>query len=453
MAGIYDWSELFTNTNEADLHIEVHFPPPDSHPRVKKPTSIDVTVLRNTNTWILSPRVPDLNLTERETNLAFEGQILKNHNSPVADFSDVFAIFRDLSRMFYIGPFRNAINVGTRDDYFDIKVGEAFFQRWKEYQTGSIKAHNERVLRLTKDIARIFRLDDLQIYPAADNRTLQIFLNGKSYKLPELGSGLAQFILVLGNLAAHEPTYLLIDEPELSLHPSLQIDFLTTLGSYATKGVFFSTHNLGLARASADRIYSLRQISDGDTEIYPYESTPRLAEFLGELSFSGYQELGFNRVLLVEGNTDIKTMQQFLRLYRKEHEVVILPLGGSQQINGAREDELNEVKRITGNVFALIDSEKANGDQPLSEQRTNFTEICKRVGIDCWVLERRATENYLSERAVKIIKGDKYRVMGPYEKLKDVTPCWAKDENWRIAREMTLEEIDQTDLGQFLRKL
>src|SRR5690242_19800148 len=33
---------------------------------------------------------------------------------------------QSLSEMMYIGPFRNAINIGTNENYFDISVGQSF---------------------------------------------------------------------------------------------------------------------------------------------------------------------------------------------------------------------------------------------------------------------------------------------------------------------------------------
>ncbi len=53
----------------------------------------------------------------------------------------------------------------------------------------------------------------------------------------------------------------------------------------------------------------------------------------------------------------------------------------------------------------------------------------------------------------EVVKGDKYRALSPYEKLKEASPSWAKQENWRIAREMIREEIEKTDLGEFLNTL
>ena len=49
--------------------------------------------------------------------------------------------------------------------------------------------------------------------------------------------------------------------------------------------------------------------------------------------------------------------------------------------------------------------------------------------------------------------GEEFRSLGAYEAFNDVSPRWSKEENWRIAREMTLDEINSTDLGQFLKSL
>lgn len=100
----------------------------------------------------------------------------------------------------------------------------------------------------------------------------------------------------------------------------------------------------------------------------------------------------------------------------------------------------------------MIDSERAAPGAPLAPERVGFEAACQRAGVTCHILERRAIENYLPERAVQKVKGSKYRALGPYEPLRAASPAWAKAENWRIAREMTRAELDGTDLGEFLTK-
>ena len=455
---ILDVAEVFSNEdgNTRDVQIEINLPDASGSSQSNNCPLVNrivVTVVRPTNTFRAEAFVGDSKVSGNSVTLAGPGSFLYLGGQARGDLSEIFKAFRELSNTVYIGPFRNAVNMGSSEAYFDIQIGAAFITAWKAYKSGNVKANNEACHRLTEDIKRIFGYDDLEISSSADDRSLQFLINGKSFKLPEVGSGLTQFILVLATAAVRNPSYILIDEPELNLHPSLQLDFLTTLASYAQQGIMFATHSIGLARAASDRIYSVRSLSQGRSEVRDLEGTSRLAEFLGELSFSSYKELGFESVLLVEGRTEVKAIQQFLRLLKKDHQVVMIPLGGDSLINANSETELAELQRISTRVYALIDSERTSAGQALATNRQGFVDACNRAGVTCKVLDRRALENYLSDAAVKKAKGPTYQALGPYQERNGVSPIWSRSDNWRIAREMSLAELKATDLGQFLLSL
>ena len=165
--------------------------------------------------------------------------------------------------------------------------------------------------------------------------------------------------------------------------------------------------------------------------------------------------MGFDKILLIEGVTETKTVQQFLRKFGKDHKVLLLPMGGGSLINGQdqTETQLEELKRVTSNIYALIDSERVAAGTPLEQARQDFQHLCARVGITCHVLDWRATENYLSQRAITQVMGPNYSALTPYQARNTVQPIWKKSMNWAIAREMTLVEIESTDLGLFLKDL
>lgn len=453
---VFDVDELFANTNNRDMQIEIRLPLVQGQSKNANclvANKVLFTVPRRSNTWKARVFTSESPYPNTAFSLGGAGDILLTAGQPAADISELLKAMNAISNTLYIGPFRNAVNVGSNDAYFDMQVGQGFISSWKNYKSGNLKTQNEACHRLTEDIKRIFAYNDLDISSSADERSLQVLIDGKSFKLPEVGSGLTQFIMVLATAAIRNPSFILIDEPELNLHPSLQLDFLTTLASYASLGIVFATHSLGLARGAADKIYSVRKLEPGVSAVGDLEATPHLAEFVGELSFSSYKELGFERILLVEGRSEVKTFQQFLRLLKKDHQVVLLPLAGSEMINAQSEAELIELTRISNRVSAVIDSELSDPEESLSAARQSFREACKRAKIDCKVLDRRATENYLSDRAVKRVKGPDHRALGPYQERETLAPMWAKTDNWRIAREMTSEELLSTDLGQFLERL
>lgn len=132
---------------------------------------------------------------------------------------------------------------------------------------------------------------------------------------------------------------------------------------------------------------------------------------------------------------------------------MLLPLGGSQSIRDISPAELTEVLQITDRVSALVDSEKSAEDAPLDPARAAFVAACQAAKIPCTVLTRRAIENYLSDAAIKKVKGEKYRALRPYEKLSHLDLAWAKSENWRIAAAMSKTDVAETDLGRFLDML
>jgi len=360
-------------------------------------------------------------------------------------------LFRILFGSFYVGPFRNAITVGS-GAHFDLAVGEAFIGMWNDWQNGPSKRNNRAITTVTENIRRVMGFERLSITASIQSKTLQLNIDDRPYKLNEVGSGLAQLIVVFGNALIRSPSIIFIDEPELNLHPSLQLEFLTNLASYASHGVVFATHSIGLARSSADRIYTVSNGMAG-IEVELYEKNVSPVEMLGELSFSTYRELGAEKILLVEGTTDVKVFQQFLRKTKKENRVVVLPLGGNSLANGNVEHELSELQRVTDVVAVVVDSEReVEGGEPLAA-RTEFAELCRKLRFEILLTERRATENYFDDEAVKNALGSGFSALGHFEKLSDSKNGWSKADNWRIAMEVDWECLKNTDVGKFIDAL
>jgi len=385
-----------------------------------------------------------------------QGVVLGSPDQPSSASPENFDPFKramlELAAAMYIGPFRNAINVGAQDNYYDIQTGDAFVRTFGEHKSGAIPDANEAVFELLQEIKRIFGFESLDINPTSDNKVLQLTVDGRSYRLAEQGAGLAHFIVVLVNVLVRRPSLLLIDEPELNLHASLQLDFLQTLARYTRYGVVFATHSLGLARTSADRIYTLAKPVGDTSTVRLYEADRELVTLLGQLSFDRRPDLGFSKVLLVEGKTELRALMQFLRLYGKEHEVLMLPLHGDEMIRGDVQQELAELLRIGGDVKYLIDSERSAAGEALARNRQGFVDLCGKLGIEGLVLERRALENYFTETAVKRAFGDSTTALGPFEK-KGAAQGWPKANNWRAAAEMGKSGLEGTDLGRFLESL
>jgi AAA15 family ATPase/GTPase len=453
-----DVSEMFCDSNYDDLSIEFRFTETSIAPSgLEYPRLLVIKVDRDSTRWTAAIELQNRYVNLADTPIEFKGTVLWQ-GSPIADFAAIFELFGHLSNTFYIASFRNVLSLVPGEDYYDIKVGESFIQNWNLLKNGLIKKHSQVIESTTEAIREIFEFKKLEINASEDKKTLRVNVNSKPFKMNELGSGLAHFILTLGSVAMKEPrpSFLLIDEPELSLHPSLQLTFLTNLATYSTKGVIFATHSLRLARSAADQIYTVRRAND-HSEVMLYDATPRLPELLGELNFPGYRELGYKKILLVEGRTEIKTVHQFLRLYHKDHEILVMPLNGDNLINDNDDTQrqLEELKRISSDLFALIDSERSKKDEQLpSKNRRKFVELCQKLKIGCHVLDRRSIENYFLDQHIKTVMGpNRGRSLLPFEDCKEFPGGWDKSQNWKIARQMNRDDLEQTDLGNFIKTL
>jgi hypothetical protein len=75
---------------------------------------------------------------------------------------------RELADSMYIGPFRNAINIGGRDKYYDITVGDIFVKTFAGYKSGPDPLQNESVDNLLRELERIFGFERLDLTAATD---------------------------------------------------------------------------------------------------------------------------------------------------------------------------------------------------------------------------------------------------------------------------------------------
>ena len=454
--GVSDPEELFNNTNTRPITVEIEAiassPSANNINRLRK---IVLTAHRHQPMqWSMTAygtSEPERPISSPQGWANSRVGLLASPGGTLLETSDMAAILEALFKSRYYGPFRNAINVGAAD-YFDLKIGTSFIELWNHWKTSGVKSKTRAIGQVTEDIRRLFEFSQLEINASAALHTLVVTIDQQTYRLPELGSGIAQFIIVLGNAATSKPSIVFIDEPETNLHPSLQIDFLLALGQYAAVGCVFSTHSVGLARSVAQRIYSFKRTEQG-TVVRPFEATPNYVEFLGELSFSAFKELGHDRLLLVEGVNDVKVIQQFLRLVGKDHTTVILPLGGNQLAAGGREAELNELKRLSNNINVIVDSERETAEAAPDPRRSAFAETCRQLGFNVHITGRRALENYFTDRAVKAALGDSFSALQPYQLLKAGVNPWSKSDNWKIARQMTIAELSETDLGLFIERM
>lgn len=369
------------------------------------------------------------------------GERLEFDTRPMIEF------LTTLTQTMYVGSFRNAINSGGGAlPYFDVNVGSLFINTWHTWEHGS-KAQRRALRDLVGQVEDMMGLNGLNITASPSNNTLLVETGGRQGKLSDVGSGIAHVLVTLAHAMISKPRLIAIDEPETGLHPALQRSFLEALGNVASHGVLFTTHSMGLARTEADRCYTVHR-SGNDSIVRPYEKTAHLSEVLGSLGIAAIQDLTYTRLLLVEGQTDVRVFKRLLALYGLDRDTVVLSLGGSTLIRDGVAEEMAEVLRICPNTRVIFDSERPSPTSAPPKDRQRFAKICDDLGLLHCMTELRATDNYFTQPAIDAALGAGRAVrLGPFDKL---VGQWGKADNWRIAAETRREDLDKTDIGRFL---
>jgi hypothetical protein len=445
-----DPTEVFADTNDQDVTIVIK--------RVglakTVPPAIDrfvVTVPRDTGTFTVTMGVGGQVIGP--VNQWRDGRPEDAAGEVMGDLTAIQEACASLANCYYIGPLRTTQPSASGTDY-DSEVGVSLITKWRQLKLGGSKTRRRQAAEVADRIRGIFELREFDIDVSDEGNRLLATIDGQTYGYHELGSGLGHFSLALVNLAARgsRPSWVLIDEPENGLHPTLQAAFLSTLASFASEGLVFATHNYGLARRMSDQILVVRRNAQSRVStVQKHEAVRSLAEFLGELGFSGYRDLGFDKILLVEGPTDVPAIGEMLKVLGRRENLVLLPLGGSDAINAHAEPYLTEVCRLSEHVAAVIDGERASESAAVSQARLGFKASCEKLGIRCHILERRSLENYLTEGAVREAMGSAFTSLTAFQSLGDIGPSWPKEANWRIASRMRSADLESTDLGKFLR--
>jgi hypothetical protein len=171
-------TDVFSNANDRDLTIELRLTfSPGEKPRNPHlaPKCVTIRIPRGTNGYLAKLEMDARVLSVPGSGVSIENGLLAASGSGTqADLSEFLEAFKTLADTLYIPAFRNSLNVGGKQDYYDISIGQLFIQAWDNYKTGSYKRFNEVAHRVEADIRRIFGYESLQINPAPNNENLQL---------------------------------------------------------------------------------------------------------------------------------------------------------------------------------------------------------------------------------------------------------------------------------------
>jgi len=226
---------------------------------------------------------------------------------------------------------------------------------------------------------------------------------GKTLDIIYSGTGLKHFIDVLVKSTLSRADVLLIDEPEMGLHPDLQkrfIEYLNKLSQEKNIQIFVSTHSPVflnyLENVNFFRMFNVK--GKRSIQQIPIDSSHTLICDLGIKPSDVFNQ---DICLMVEGSTDVIFFEHIIKIFYKEEfdkiSIGVLQYGGSAAegiISGAIDvSNLTPAQKYT---FWIRDRDAEPTSDP-SINSTQFKNALFKAGLECHVLNKQEIEWYFPE--------------------------------------------------------
>ncbi|MCI5149282.1 MAG: hypothetical protein D3916_07835 [Candidatus Electrothrix sp. MAN1_4] len=256
------------------------------------------------------------------------------------------------------------------------------------------------------------------------------------------GLGLHEILVILAVSTWGEEKVICLEEPETHVHPDMQRRLLSFFRNDLDKQFFISTHSSIFIQPSVtDRVF-YTNYKDGSVHIDDITSK---AAILHNLGYSVTDNLVSDLVILVEGPTDVPVIEEFLEKHGilQHHVIKIWPLGGDIMDKHDLTVFSEKYK-----LLVLVDQDPGS-----SSVRNRFLKNCEDLKIKITKLSRYAIENYFTLDALRSVFNNQISSdisqISPDKPLKEQIHIDVKKNNRKIARAMSLKDIDKTDLGDF----
>lgn len=275
-----------------------------------------------------------------------------------------------------------------------------------------------RLKELFSPVSDLFGMAVDAVYPARDSEPFLIFDNKEDEPIPfsSLASGIQSLINMAHKLISNDDKIILIDEPEIHLHPALQRAFLNHANTYITKSqLIVATHSsMFLDQSAQKQVISLASNIEASHVAATYSE---LQNIVADLGYRPSDIIQANGVIWVEGPSDRIYINRWLALMdsslKEGLQYTFQFYGGSLlgRLTTEYADEVVGVDRLAilslnPNFFFLMDSDQA-GEYTESDlvprQQSIINELKAKGHEFCyWVTAGRTIENYLPNHITDI---------------------------------------------------
>jgi predicted ATPase len=299
----------------------------------------------------------------------------------------------------------NIIQQVENRNYNDINALEMLYAIKFYSQRSERGLQPQTYTNLVEEVKRYFPdIEDIESDRTdQDIATLTYSEYGRRLDILYSGTGLKHFLDVLLKTTVSGAKVVLLDEPELGLHPDLQRRFVEYLARLATdKGIqfFLATHSQVLLNYSDSVTYYRITNTKGQRSLVSVDKSAA-ATLMIDLGLRPGDVLNQDMCILVEGATDVVFFEHIVRvLYANEFQkvgVAILQYGGGAA-EGIVSGSINVANIVPAQRFTywIRDRDAKPTAQP-APNSTKFVNALVKAGMQARIWNKREIEYYFPE--------------------------------------------------------
>ena len=244
-----------------------------------------------------------------------------------------------------------------------------------------------------------------------------------------LGSGFRQIFSLGLLIASTQDSIVMIDEPELNMHPSLLRRLMKLILSNESNQYIIATHSNVLLDGGYEK--SIYKVRGGDfSQVTRIDSIDEVRELLDDLGVKASDLLQTNGVIWVEGPSDRTYIKKWLELIGSNRveglDYSFQYYGGKLLAHYTLDDDLEEfvnVLDINRNAYVVLDSDWKDDSRgwatsDLAPRKKRIIQECESKNIPYWISSGVEIENYIPDSVWTSYSGSNIK-LGSHENITD----------------------------------